>query len=240
MPRSRYCHPHLMTGKPRFGMEKGLVHHHTARHGQSPRLVLIHSTNTQRSPGFICNTQDGGTRMGTPPHPAASQDGMVLRPSCLGTLACPRPLAHLLWPSPDVRLQQRLSASESRAHRGSCPPVGGSWGPPGVPLGLPRARAERLAPGFVPGCGWGGRCHSRPRDTHTPCLGAHMNKNLGGPCPIPARPRTGGTTEPEPQPGSGRAPGPSPRGQGWRLHQAAGCQRPSHRGALAGPSVRRK
>ena len=35
MPRSRYCHPHLMTGKPRFGMEKGLVHHHTAQHGQS-------------------------------------------------------------------------------------------------------------------------------------------------------------------------------------------------------------
>lgn len=35
MPRSRYCHPPLMTGKPRFGMEKGLAHHHTAQHGQS-------------------------------------------------------------------------------------------------------------------------------------------------------------------------------------------------------------
>lgn len=46
------------------------------------------------------------------------------------------------------------------------PVAGGPWGPPGVPLGLPQARAERWVQGLAQGTA-GRLCHARPRDTLT-------------------------------------------------------------------------
>ena len=90
--------------------------------------------------------------------PAANQDEPVLSPVGLSTRSHPGPCsppsaANPRGEAPAAAFCSRVQDS-SGFLRSSVPVVGGPWGPPGVPLGLPQARAEPLGAGYGPGRSW--------------------------------------------------------------------------------------